>query len=114
MARTVEDATRVLEAMVGPDPADPMSQLALNVGFACEGWGVQSGRRRGWRESAMLRPPPTSQHTLWRCPWGGCARADDQIPAHHALQVPLPSNFTQYLSIGALRGTRIGVFRQIA
>ena len=32
MARTVEDAVRVFEAMVGPDPADPLTQLLVNVG----------------------------------------------------------------------------------
>ncbi len=32
MARTVEDAVRVFEGMVGPvDPADPLSRLLQNV-----------------------------------------------------------------------------------
>ncbi|KAI7836709.1 hypothetical protein COHA_009485 [Chlorella ohadii] len=59
MARTVEDAVRVFEGMVGPvDPADPLSRLLQNVS--------------------------------------------------------LPTNFTQFLNATALKGVRIGVFRQIS
>lgn len=42
MARTVEDAVRVFEVMVGLDPADPLTQILHNVRQAA-GQGCPAG-----------------------------------------------------------------------
>lgn len=51
MVRTVEDAVRVLEAMVGPDPADPLSELLHDV--SRPGGGAKGGS--AWLGAAACR-----------------------------------------------------------
>lgn len=103
MARTVEDAVRVFEAMAGPaDPADPLSQLLQNVRrrFCPAQWTRESGQR-------------IAHHA------GNCALAFARSSVRCLtglmawLQVSLPANYNQFLNAGALKGVRIGVFRQI-
>lgn len=77
-----------------------MTQLALNVRLRAQGAAEH-------RSATACNDPEGAAGT-------GTWVIDCRQSVHRALQVSLPSNFTQYLDIGALRGTRIGVFHQIA
>lgn len=94
---------RVFEAMAGPaDPADPLSQLLQNVRrrFCPAQWTHDSGQRIAHRAGNCAL---ASARSSLRCLTGVMAW----------LQVSLPANYTQFLNAGALKGVRIGVFRQI-
>ena len=92
---------RVFEAMVGPDPADPLTQLLHNVGT------------RLWPGRCL--PGSWWGVTLWAAMlwWAALGLHLDWGHMIWLLQVSLPENYTQFLDAAGLVGARIGVFRQI-